>query len=285
MPRLCSTVMAEIEPSGAAPPESPDPPIEDGDRLRVCSISGLAGALAIVVAFFLPWVTVKPDAAAAYRERILLRLADERRPAPPHADDWRRLAEHVGRDQHAAGIDVFWWARIASVDEEGERVPISAAGMNARATRAILVGAVWLGLMPILATLLFAYFLTHHCKRARTPALITAMLVGAAAVLTTASYGRISGAFGQELQGAVGLTVLLTGGAVLFLAGSFGVKARNWWKVFGGAILIAGILALGIQSYVQGPVDAELADEAPTPIEGAAPAPSDLEGTSRPDGS
>lgn len=244
-----------LTPDGAPAPDAALLP--EAERLRVCSISGLAGALAIVIAFFLPWVTVKPEAAAVYRERVVERLDDDRLPPPPHAADWRRLAEHVGRDRYAAGIDVFWWARIASVDTQGNPVPIWAAGGNARTSRAIMVGAVWLGALPVLAVLLFAYFLTHHCKRARSPALITAMLVGAAAVLTTGVYDIISGELGQELDSAVGLTVLLLGGAVLFLAGSFGVKARNWWKVFGGTIVIAGILYLGIISFIKGPRDPE----------------------------
>ncbi len=250
-PAILHAMTATPPPDGAP---RPDPPIvEEADRLRVCSVSGLAGALAIVIAFFLPWVTVKPEAAAAYRERVVQRLEDDQLPTPPHAEDWRRLAEHVGRDRRAAGIDVFWWARIASVDAQGNVVNIAAPGANALVSRAITVGAVWLGALPVLSVLLFAYFLTHHCKRARSPALITAMLVGAAAVLTTGAYDIISAELGQELDSAVGLTVLLLGGAVLFLAGSFGVKARNWWKVFGGTIVIAGILYLGIRSFVEGP--------------------------------
>jgi hypothetical protein len=38
---------------------------------------------------------------------------------------------------------------------------------------------------------------------------------------------------------------------LLFLAGAFGVKARNWWRVLGGAVLIGGAVAWGIREYLE----------------------------------
>ncbi|MFV1960063.1 MAG: hypothetical protein ACC662_11700, partial [Planctomycetota bacterium] len=67
------------------------------------------------------------------------------------------------------------------------------------------------------------------------------------------AYAKVQGVIGEETGAAEGLTLLLAGGAVLFLAGVFGVKARNWWRVFAGAIIVGSIVAWGLLSYVLGP--------------------------------
>ena len=70
-------------------------PTADESRVRLTTVAGTLASVAIVVAFFLPWVEVSTTEAARYRERIEQRLEDPVQPLPADVakGDWLRLAK------------------------------------------------------------------------------------------------------------------------------------------------------------------------------------------------
>lgn len=231
----------------SAPATVPAPrALDEAPRLRVCSLSGLAGSALVLVAYFLPWARVDPGVAADFRERV---ASSPIAPSLEVREDWERLAAEVERTDRVTGLDVFYWARTALATADSGRLPGDAG--TRIAARGIHVATIWLAAVPALAVLLLLYFLLHHCRKARSPALILATLVGAAAVTITAVYAIVQ----PTLQGVAtepGMTLLLVGGALLFLAGTFGVRLGNWWRVLGGAAAIGAVLVAGILHYVRG---------------------------------
>jgi hypothetical protein len=222
------------------PPISAPARPPDEDRLRMTSLVGTLAASAVVVAFFLPWVRVAPDVATRFEARMRADLADPVGRPSERAEDWRRLAASVAREGTTAGVDVFYWARTARADSE---TPVAARGL--------LVLAIVLGGVPLAGLLLAGYFVAHRFRRARSPALVLAMLVGGAAVAIASAYGILRGALEQETDPGPGLTVLLVAGAALALGGAFGVRARNWWRVLGGAAVSGAALAGLAYAYVR----------------------------------
>ncbi|MHC5012145.1 MAG: hypothetical protein ACYTG6_14560 [Planctomycetota bacterium] len=228
-----------------------DRPAPDEDRVRLASLAGTVAGIALIVAFFLPWVRVEHDVAVSFEERIEERLADPARPTPARAGDWRRLGRLVLEQGYVSGLDIFYWARTAkpTADALNEgAAPGDAGPIGARAIHVVAI--VVLGI-PLVALLLVLYFGTHRFRRARSPALILATLAGAAAVVTAGLYGIVEGAIERETNPGVGLSVLLAAGAALFLVGPFGIRLRNWWRVIGGAIAAGGALAILAWSYVR----------------------------------
>jgi hypothetical protein len=225
----------------------PTPPeVDEPRRLRVCSLSGIAGSVLVLVAFFLPWVRIDEGVAENFHRSIEQSEVDP--PAEVRAD-WLRMAEEIEQRREVTGLDVFYWARTAVRTASSGALP--EGGSTELAARAIRVVAVWLAAVPLLALLLSIYFLLHHCRKARSPALILATLAGAAAMAIPAAHEI----FREALAGVTaerGLSLLLAGGALLFLAGTFGVRLRNWWRVFGGALLVGALLVGGVLGYVRG---------------------------------
>ena len=70
------------------------------------------------------------------------------------------------------------------------------------------------------------------------------MLSGAVAIAVPAAYSILEKGLRVETKPAIGLHVLGMAGPALFLVGVFGVRLRYWWRVFLGAILVGGGLAL-----------------------------------------
>jgi hypothetical protein len=209
-------------------------------------------AAALVAAFFLPWVEVDGDVARRFERRMEERLSDPMRPAPQNADDWRRLATLLVEEGAVTGLDVFYWARTAWRHAGDLRVAEAGTGADDDvARRGILLVAIVLAAVPLLSVVLGLYFVAHRLRRARSPALILAMLTGAAAIATAGVYGIVRGAITPETHPAPTFSLVLGGGAVLFLAGAFGVRVRNWWRVLGGTLVVGSALAGLAWSWIQ----------------------------------
>lgn len=237
------------------PTPSPAPTPDRENRVRVTSIAGALASIAIVVAFFLPWVEVREEDARHYRERLETRLRDPLQSVPPgvNVDDWRRLARLVADQQYVSGLDVFYWARTAkaTADAFAADSPTGNGG-STMVARGLHVAAVALAVLPVVALLLAVYFVVRFLRGAHSPALILAVLDGALAIAVLGTYGIVRGGGGIPTRLAGGLDLLGVGGGVLFLAGVFGVRLTNWWRVFGGAVLVGGSLALLAWGYVSG---------------------------------
>lgn len=226
----------------------PDPVPQDEHRLRVCSLTGVLGAAIILVGYFLPWVEVRADVAERFDRAVDARIENERIPDFPAEDDWARLADQLVEDGSASGMDIFYWSRTASTCNTSACMP---RGEDSQLVyRGIRAARVWLAALPVAAGLLLLYFLSCPCRRAKSPALILAVLTGAASIATVAVHRIVSTAFPEQTSRGTGLVLLLGGGALLFLAGTFGVKARNWWRVLGGAILVGAGLGWGLVRYL-----------------------------------
>jgi hypothetical protein len=160
-----------------------------------------------------------------------------------------RLAARNLVDRGAlTGLDVLGWTRTSRAwSKESGHAP--AGGRTS--DRAILVLGILIGTLPAGGAVLGLYFMTHRLRRATSPVLILAMLVGAVAILLPALYRIGEGVFGEETDAAGGLTLLTAAGAALFLAGAFGVKAENWGRVYLGALVTGGALAFLAYAYVR----------------------------------
>jgi hypothetical protein len=220
--------------------------------MRLTAIVGTVASIALIAAFFSPWVRVTEATAMGYERAVNARLADPTRPKPAVPDDWHRLAEDLSRRGRLTGLDVFFWARTAATTaherREGQAVPDTALGP--RFERAILALEILLAALPIGALVLAGYFLRHRFRRVRTPPLILAILLGSLAVSMAAAYRVVEGAIDQETDEAGGLGLLFAAGALLVLAGAFGVRARNWWRVYGGSLATAAAAGALIFGYV-----------------------------------
>jgi hypothetical protein len=205
----------------------------------------MLAAFALVGAFFVDWVHVKPAEARRLQEAAEAQLTGDTSEVAEH---WRTLNREMVEKEAVSGLDVFSWTRAARAWTAPRRPGETAPASEEKAERAILVLAVLLASLPIGGAILGLYFLTHRFRRATSPVLILSMLLGVVAVGIPALYRIGEGVVGQETDPAIGLTALSLLGGVLLLVGAFGVKAENWWRVFAGALATGG--ALGVLGWV-----------------------------------
>ena len=112
------------------------------------------------------------------------------------------------------------------------------------------MAAILLALVALGSLLLAGYFIGHRFHRARTPSLILAMIVGAAALVLAGLHDHLLKFASEKTSPGLGFPVLLGGGAALCLAGIFGVTARNWWRVYGGALVTGVALIVSAWGYL-----------------------------------
>jgi hypothetical protein len=234
-----------VSPDSAAPPR---PARADEDRVRVTSLVGTLASAAIVVAFFLPWLSVEPDQAAGYLRRMEERFEDPVHPVPEGVSkpDWLRLAGIAAEQGHVSGLDVFYWARMAGKTAEayGRAEHAGRDEPPATLSRAIRIVAIVLGALPVVALLIALTFVVQRFRRAHSPTLVLAVLGGAVAIAVPAAHSIVESGLEVRSESAVGLHLLGVAGPVLLLAGVFGVRLKNWWRVFTGAVIVGGGLAL-----------------------------------------
>jgi hypothetical protein len=220
-------------------PESESSAAKARDAIRRTAIFGAVAAFGLAASFFLVWIHVDPTWGSRFEIAVGRRLDDTDRPVSA-AEDWRALASTLAEGP-VTGLDVFFWARTAGWSPDWGGRPIG---------RAIRVLAFVLAALPIGSVLIGLYFFVHRGRRAQSPVLILCVLLGASAVCLSAIYEIVQGPIDQVTDPAWGLSALLAFGAALALVGLFGVKARNWWRVYGGAAITAAGLALLTWRYV-----------------------------------
>lgn len=232
--------------AGAAAPVEPQPAAED--RIRITSLVGTLASAAIVVAFFLPWLSVETERAQRYLDRMEERFEDPVHPVPAGVSkrDWLRLAALAAEQGYVSGLDVFYWARMAGRTAEAYGRAESADPDEPPATlsRAIHVVAIVLAVLPLVALLIALVFVVQRFRRAHSPMLVLAVLSGATAIAVPAAYSILEKGLDVRSEAAVGLHILGIAGPLLLLAGVFGVRLKNWWRVFMGAVIVGGGLAL-----------------------------------------
>ncbi len=229
--------------------------------MRITSLVGTLASAAIVVAFFLPWLAVESEQAERYLERMEERFEKPVHPVPEGVSrrDWLRLANLAAEQGYVSGLDVFYWARTAGKTaeaygraENAGRAEIAGGDEPpAKPSRAIHVVTIVLGVLPVTALLLALYFIVNHFRRAHSPTLVLAVLSGAVAIAVPAAYSILEKGLHVRATADVGLHILGVAGPLLLLAGVFGVRLKNWWRVFMGALVVGGGLALVVWAWFE----------------------------------
>jgi len=234
--------------ASAAPAPGPE------DRVRVTSVVGALASAAIVVAFFLPWLHVPPDQARRYLERMEERFEKPLQPVPEGVSerDWLRLARIAAEEGSVSGLDIFYWARLArsTADAYGRAEGAEPDEPPAKLSRVVRLVGIVLAALPVAALLLALYFVVQRLRRAHSPTLVLAVLSGVVAIAVPAAYSILESGLAVRTRPAVGLHVLGAAGPALLLAGVFGVRLRNWWRVFLGALAVGGGLVLLAWAWV-----------------------------------
>ncbi len=210
------------------------------------AVLALFGSLAIVAAFFLPWIGMtddvrrelnlsRPDLERMERE-IKAQTGDERAGramrllldgGSPNGLDWVALLGFVVRradDEALAPRE----RRVFEVSLDALRaLPWVAGGL------ALLL--LLLRLRPMAAPLLACLFA------------VGLVLGGLGGLLWLGASQKAKEAAGQgELLG-LGLKLMAGGGGAVFLASLFGVRAENWWKAYLlGLLLVAGMATAAV---------------------------------------
>ncbi len=237
------------EPAPAAAPDAaaaPEPPAKR--PVRLASIVGSLAAAALCAAWFLPWLRVDDAIARDFHATVEREIA-KRETRSAGAEEFLQIAEAMVAQGALRGTDLIHWLRASqtfSSELDAEINPGVQAEQHLRRLR--LVQYLLYGI-PLGAFLLLAHFLIHRFRRARAPVLILANMTGGAAVVTAFALDFSTGLVGQAIErgeAAVGIGwwLLVAGGSGLIVAGVFGVRVRNWWRVY--FISAATAAALGV---------------------------------------
>jgi hypothetical protein len=244
-------------PPGPAAAVSVDEPVGEKERARVrwAAIFGTLGCLAIVVAWFLPWIYVPEDKVDGVRRALApgIKALPREGEDAGHAARWTVVDEAI-EEGHFTGLDLFHWFRSAWALNRRYTGPdplASTAGTWVR-QRSFLLGAVVFALLPAVAFLMACYFLTHGFRRAASPMLILMTLVGCGAGMLTIAGMRLADMKTLPLPTGIGLQGTAAASVVLGLSGIFGVTARNWWRVYAGAAVTLVAVAVLAWAYVSG---------------------------------
>lgn len=243
---------ATTPPEGPAPeaaePPGTESPAQAQHPVRLASILGSLGAAALCLAWFLPWVEVDQRVADDFHATVSREL--ERRTEPsPGAEEFLQIAEAMQETGALSGTDFIHWLRAGqafSAELDADVNPGMDADAHVRRLR--LVQYLLYG-MPLAAFLLLTHFVMHRFRRARAPVLILAILTGLAALVTAATLDFteefIADAIEQgRAQLGLGWACLVAGGVGMAVAGVFGVRPRNWFRVY--TISAATAVALGL---------------------------------------
>jgi hypothetical protein len=247
----------EPVPEAPAAAVSVDEPVGEKERARVrwAAIFGFLGCIAIVVAWFLPWIYVPEDKVDEVRRALAPGIKALPREGPEAAlsEQWKVVDEAIEKG-HFTGLDGFHWLRSAWALNRYYTGPDpleSSDGTWVR-QRSFLVGAIVFAALPAVALLMTCYFLTHGFRRAAGPMLILMTLVGCGAGALTIAWMRLSDMKTLPLPTGIGLQGTAVASVVLALSGIFGVTSRNWWRVYTGAAVTLVALAVLAWAYVSG---------------------------------
>lgn len=230
------------EPAAAPAPEVPHRPI------RLASIVGSIAAAALCLGWFLPWVVVDPRVADDFHATVT-RSIEEREEPSEGAQEFLQIAETMREEGGLKGTDFIHWLRAGqtlSAELDADVNPGVAPDPHVRRLR--LVQYLLYGI-PLAAFLLLAHFLMHRFRRARAPVLILAILTGLAALVTAATLDFTQKFIGDAIRSGSavlgwGWHCLVWGGVGMVVAGVFGVRPRNWFRVY--VVSAATAAALGV---------------------------------------
>lgn len=214
---------ADESPATDADARAPGAPVVRAHAWRVpgsarwASTLGALGALLLLVAPFLPWLTIEPSEA----ERFGLALAEAaaKEPAGAGSEGFAALGRSLAERHELTGLDLVQWSREARARLSAERSASAAApDERARLLRGWTVVALVVLGMGGLALLLAAYLLWHRLARFRPPVQV---LAGALAGVSLALAGGLTWllrSFGATASVGSGHTALLVGGAASLVA-------------------------------------------------------------------
>jgi hypothetical protein len=222
--------------------------------VNLAAVFGCLACALAVAAFFLPWIVIpeakRPEIRAAYAPRI----AELEETNADLAAPWRILLAQSVDAGHFSGLDLFLYGRSARDLNRSLSGAASdyGAGRAALLRRAFYVGYVTLALLPVLALALAVHFLVHRFRRAKSPVLILLVLLGCAGGAIAIGWDQAG--LGFQLKTGIGLELMLVAAVAQASAGLFGVTAKNWWRVYAGALVTLAAVSALVWVYVTGGV-------------------------------
>jgi hypothetical protein len=233
-------------PAPVAPPRAPAP----RPHVNLAAVFGWLACVLAIAAFFLPWIEVPREKREQIRAAASPRideLQDE-----DQAREWRVFLAQATDVGHLSGLDLFQYARIARDLNRHLTGATSDYGADRSAVirRAYVVGMVTLAVLPVLALVLAVHFLVHRFRRAKSPVLILLVLLGGAGGALAIGWDRAG--LGFEGSTRVGFDLTLVAAVAQMSAGLFGVTAKNWWRVYAGALVTIGAVSALVWLYVTG---------------------------------
>lgn len=232
----------------------PDPRPQPRPR-RLAAVAGTCASALLAVAFFVSFLDVDRAQAARLAERI---KADTARRSVDRelGADFARVFETVASQGFMTLADLVHYARTAGLERDNVIYGGARSGRAGDADAPGFDRLLWLLLLlaaapPLGAVLLAGYFTYHGWRRARSPMLILALVVGAMGLVFPLAYQYARYELEPHLVPAIGFWCQLAGGAGLVLVALFGVSIRNWWRVYVGGVLTVVCLALIAWAYLE----------------------------------
>lgn len=214
---------ADETPAPAADAPAPGAPVVKAHAWRVpgsarwASTLGALGALLLVAAPLLPWLTIEPSEAERFGRALAEAAAQE--PAGAGTEGFAALGRRLAERHELTGLDLVEWSRGARARLEAER-SASAATPEARArlVRGWTVVAVVILSLGGLSLLLAVYLLWHRLARFRPPVQVLAGALAGPALALAVGLTWVLRSFGETASVGSGQTALLAGGAALLVA-------------------------------------------------------------------
>lgn len=222
---------------------------------RLTAVVGAIAAAAMVAAFFLPLFTVDATEAGRLADRIESDVTRRSRD-DAMAKDFASVFRTVTDQGHVTPADLVHYARVTREQRDNlvrdRAVDAPAPARETPFDRLLILLIVFCAAPPVGGLLLCGYFLFHGLRRAKSPMLVLALIVGVlgAAFPVAHQYARFE--VQPYLGRSLGFWVQLGASATLLLVALFGVRWTNWWRVYAvGALMLACIGAAAF-AYANG---------------------------------
>lgn len=216
-------------------------------RTSLWAVVGLLGCLAVVVGFFLPWMTLTKEV----RDQLKLSKADleaAKAQVKANTDDERvaEVAKKLLANEPVGGPD---WIVILRHEMQKDGGPKSEKD---RRSQNVMMG--WLQATAYAAGALALLILLARARALSAPVLAMLAVVGAL-YGGPALYGWLVAArrsaedvAADQVTIGLGAQAVAGGGCAMVLAGLFGVRRKNWWLayLFILLLLIGALVFLGV---------------------------------------
>ncbi len=229
----------------ASPSDQPQAP----KPVRLAAVAGTVAAALLIAAFFLPFLEVDAADAGRLAEHITAETA-RRSVDAGIGEDFAAVFESVAAQGYMTLADVVHYARTAGPERDNVIYDGARSGSSADPAARRFERLLWILLLlaaapPLGGLALACYFVYHGWRRARSPMLIFAFVIGVMGAAIPAAYQYARYELQPHLVPTWGFGLALAGALGLVLVAVFGVTIKNWWRVYlGGLLTLAGLAAV-----------------------------------------